>query len=411
VKAAKFDNWVSMMKFKNDWALNPDLPVVTPWTTVQPINTPIWVLERNPYSIWVDTEGNQLPYIDKVQFTLAENLEVINLRGIAGEFDWQARHMDAGKIPVFLENQSKGNYKLHLDPGDYGSDCSIRFNLSYDADPEIAKWMTNVDFRRALSLGIDRDQLNETFWLGVGTPGSLVPVESNKYNPGPEYRTLWHTLDVKKSNEMLDSLGLSKKDGDGFRLRTDNGQRLRLEMMTEGGQFLQYTQIGEMIRSQWRAIGIDINVQETERSLAERKSAANETQLFAWVADGSEHLFTFPSHVLPSDTTTAMGILYAKWYLSNGRDGKEPPGKLKEAYTLFKKAFAVPEAEQIDLGKQIWKIVTEEVFAIGTVGLSPAAMGIRVVSNKLGNVPDRQYNSPDGKTPGISRPVTFFFKS
>ena len=78
---------------------------------------------------------------------------------------------------------------------------------------------------------------------------------------------------------------------------------------------------------------------------------------------------------------------------------------------MFKKAFAVPEAEQIDLGKQIWKIVTEEVFSIGTVGLSPASMGVRIVSNKLGNVPDRQYNSPDGKTPGISRPATFFFKS
>ncbi|MGE3912841.1 MAG: ABC transporter substrate-binding protein, partial [Chloroflexota bacterium] len=184
VKAAGFDNWVNLMKFKNDWALNTELPVVTPWTTVQPINTPLWTLERNPYSIWVDPEGNQLPYLDKVQFALAENLEVLNLRAIAGEYDWQARHIDAGKIPVILENQEKGNYKLHLDPGDYGSDCSIRFNLSYEADPYIGGLFRNVEFRRALSLGVDRDQLNEAFWLGLGTPGSMVPVETNKYNPG-----------------------------------------------------------------------------------------------------------------------------------------------------------------------------------------------------------------------------------
>jgi peptide/nickel transport system substrate-binding protein len=411
VKAAGFDNWVNLMKFKNDWSLNPDLPVLTPWKTTQPINNTIWELERNPYSIWVDTEGNQLPYIDKVQLTLAENLEVLNLRAIAGEYDWQARHVDAGKIPVLIENQERGNYKLHLDPGDYGSDCSIRFNLSYEADPVIGDLFRNVDFRRALSLGIDRDQLNEAFWLGLGTPGSMVPVETNKYNPGPEYRTLWHTLDVKKANEMLDSIGLSKKDGEGFRVRTDNGERLRLEMQTEGGQFLQYTQIAEMIRNHWRAIGIDIFVQENERSLAERRNGANESQLFAWVADGSEHLFTFPTHVVPSNSTTGMGILYAKWYLSNGKEGKEPFPKLKETYSLFTQAYAVPEAEQVELGKQIWKIATEEVFAIGTVGLSPAAMGIRVVNNRLGNVPDRQYNSPDGKTPSISRPVTFFFKS
>jgi peptide/nickel transport system substrate-binding protein len=336
---------------------------------------------------------------------------VLNLRAIAGEYDWQARHVDAGKIPVIIENQERGSYKLHLDPGDYGSDCSIRFNLSYDADPLIGDLFRNVDFRRALSLGIDRDQLNEAFWLGLGTPGSMVPVETNKYNPGPEYRTLWHTFDQQKANEMLDAIGLTKKDGEGFRLRTDNGERLRLELQTEGGQFLQYTQIGEMIRNHWHGIGIDIFVQENERSLAERRNGANETQLFAWVADGSEHLFTFPTHVVPSNSTTGMGILYAKWYLSNGQEGEEPFPKLKQTYELFKKAYAVPEDEQVQIGKQIWKIVTEEVFAIGTVGLSPAAMGIRVVTNRMGNVPDRQYNSPDGKTPGISRPVTLFFKS
>jgi peptide/nickel transport system substrate-binding protein len=408
---AGFDNWVTLLKFKNDWALNPDLPAVTPWITRQPINTPIWTLERNPYSIWVDTEGNQLPYLDKVQMTLAENLEVLNLRAIAGEYDMQERHMDAGKIPVILENQQKGDYKLHLDPGDYGADCVIKYNLSYDADPEIGKWLGTTDFRRALSLGVDRDQLNEAFWLGLGTPGSLVPIESNKYNPGPEYRTLWHTYDPKKANEMLDSIGLTKKDGEGFRLRTDGTGRLRLEMQTRGAAHINYTRIGEMIRDQWRKIGIDLVVQENERSLADRRNAANETQLDAWVADGSEHMFTFPDQIFPVTSTTGGGVLYAKWYLSGGRDGKEPPPNIKELYTLFVKAYGLPEQERIEAGRQIWRIVTDEVVGFGVVGLSPAAQGIRVVKNNFGNIPERMYNSPDGKTPGISRPVTFYFKS
>ena len=88
VKEAKFDSWVRMFLAKNDWALNPDLPVLSPWKTVTPINTPTWTLERNPYSVFVDTAGNQLPYIDKVVLTLAENLEVLNLRAIAGEYDY-----------------------------------------------------------------------------------------------------------------------------------------------------------------------------------------------------------------------------------------------------------------------------------------------------------------------------------
>jgi peptide/nickel transport system substrate-binding protein len=116
-KDGKFDSWVRMFLFKNDWALNPELPVLSAWKTVTPINTPTWTLERNPYSVFVDTSGNQLPYIDKVVLTLAENLEVINLRAIAGEYDYASRHMDLGKLPVFLENQQRGNYKVYLDPG------------------------------------------------------------------------------------------------------------------------------------------------------------------------------------------------------------------------------------------------------------------------------------------------------
>ena len=75
------------------------------------------------------------------------------------------------------------------------------------------------------------------------------------------------------------------------------------------------------------------------------------------------------------------------------------------------KAFGVPEDERIQLGKEVWKIAADEVFTIGVIGMGAASMGVRVVKNNMGNVPARQYNSPDGKTPAISRPVTFFWKN
>ena len=413
VKDAKFDSWVRMFLAKNDWAMNPDLPVLSAWKTVTPINTPTWTLERNPYSVFVDTAGNQLPYIDRVVLTLAENLEVLNLRAVAGEYDYASRHVDLGKLPVFLENQQKGGYKVYLDPGDYGGDMIIKFNLNYDADPEIGKWFNTADFRRALALGIDRDQINETFWLGTGTPSSVVPADGNKYNPGPQYRKMWATLDVKKANEMLDKLGLSKKDGEGYRLRADGKGRLRIEIMTLGGQFIQYTQIAEMIREQWKKIGIDLTVQEVERSLALKRTAANEQQLGAWNNDGSEHLFTFPLHVFPFElaAVASSGPLYVKWFHSAGAQGKEPEPRMKELMEKWKKAFGVPEKERIQLGKEVWKIAAEEVYIIGVIGMGPASMGVRVVKNNMGNIPSRQYNSPDGKTPGISRPATFFYKN
>ena len=85
--------------------------------------------------------------------------------------------------------------------------------------------------------------------------------------------------------------------------------------------------------------------------------------------------------------------------------------RMKELMEKWKKAFGVPEKERIQLGKDIWKIAAEDVYIIGVIGMGPASMGVRVVKNNMGNIPSRQYNSPDGKTPGISRPATFFYKN
>ena len=407
-----YDNWVNLFKFKNSWHLNPDLPVVSPWKTVTPINKPTWVLERNPYSVFVDTAGNQLPYIDKVVLTVFENLEIHNLRAIAGEYDYQARHVDIQKIPVFLENQEKGGYKLSLDPGDYGGDLIIKFNLTYNEDAEIRKWFHQSDFRRALSLAIDRDQINETFWLGVGTPRSVIPAATNLYYPGPEYDRRWATFDLDKANQMLDAIGLGKKDTNGLRLRTDGSNKpLTLEVITWSGQFVQYTQIMEAIGEMWNKIGVKLIVKEVERGLGIKLFQGNQNQMWAWNNDGSEHMFTFPVHVFPFDQGAADGSLYGLWFQTNGQDGEEPLPFIKEIMAKWRKAFGVPRDERIKLGKEIWATSADEVNIIGVIGLGPAAMGVRVAKTDLGNIPSRQYNSPDARTPSISRPATFFWKS
>ncbi len=407
-----FDNWVSLIKMKYSWALNPDLPVMTPWVTVSPINTPTWVLERNPYFWAVDTEGNQLPYIDKITMTLAENAEVANLRAIAGEYDIQERHMHLAKLPVFLENAQKGDYTVHLDPAFNGSDVAIHMGNAYKADPEISKLIKNKDFRHALALGIDRDQLNEAFWLGVGVPGSVAPSPDTLYSPGPEWNKKWAIYDVKQANELLDKIGLTKKDNEGFRMRLDGKGRLRLEMITVGGQFVPYTQIAEMIKQQWKKIGIDVDVKELERNLAFTRDLNNENQMMTWANDGSEMLFLFPRHALPVDPAEChMGAAYAKWYASNGKAGEKPedPEMLK-AFDLFRISFGMKEEDQIKNAKEIWKIIVEQTWSIGTVGQSPAFMGVRIVKNNMGNVPERQVNAQHARTPHNSMPITFFFK-
>jgi peptide/nickel transport system substrate-binding protein len=343
--------------------------------------------------------------------SLAEDTEVLNLRAIAGEYDMQERHIDLGKLPVILENQEKSGYTLHLDLAFNGSDTTLQINQTYDADPEIGKWLRTADFRRALSLGIDRDQLNETFWLGVGIPGSTVPADSSPYNPGEEWRTKWSTHDPDQANQLLDSLGLDKKDSEGFRLRNDNGERLRIEIQAVKA-FLPWPQQCEMIAQQWRNIGIQADVKELERGLAMGRTRNNEHQIMVWTNGGTELLYLFPRHAIPVDPTEAfMGPLYANWYATNGSQGVKPddPEMLK-IFELFGSASGQQVEERYKTAQEIWKILVDQQYGIGTVGQSPALMGVRIVSNKLGNIPSRVCIAQHCRTPGGSHPETWYFK-
>ena len=407
-----FDNWVSLLKNRYSWALNNEVPVMTPWKTVSPINTPTWSMERNPYFWAVDTAGNQLPYIDRITLTLAENTEVATLRAIAGEFDIQERHMGLNKLPVFLENAKKGNYTVRLDPGLNGADVALHMGNSYEGDAEIAKLLRNKDFRHALSLGIDRDQLNEAFWLGVGASGSVAPAPDTIYSPGPEWNKKWAVYDPKQANELLDKLGLSKKDSDGYRLRADGKGRLRLEMITVGGSFVPFTAVGEMIKQQWKKIGVDVDIKEMERNLAFTRDNNNENQIITWANDGSEVLFLFPRHALPVDAAEShMGMAFARWYASGGTSGKKPDDpEMIKAFDLFRASYGMKDEERTKAAKEIWKIIVEQEWSIGTVGQSPAFMGVRIVKNNMGNIPDRQINAQHVRTPHSSWPETFYFK-
>jgi peptide/nickel transport system substrate-binding protein len=406
----KFDSWVSMFKNRNDACRNPDLPVVTPWKTISPINTPTWILERNPYSVWVDSAGNQLPYIDRIRMTLGENLELINLRAIAGEYDSQARHIDISKLPVLLENQKKGGYRVYLDPSTQGADVGLFCNQSFDKDPEIAKWLGTREFRIALSHGIDRQQVNETFVLGLGQTGSAAPGERTLYFPGSEYKTLHCAHDVKKANQMLDKLGLTKKDSEGYRLRADGGGRLRLSLTTYLG-FLPFTQVAEMVVQQWKQIGIRGEVQEMERGLATARLRANEHQIYFETQWGADNMFGHTPFFFPIDGGTPVGPQYGIWYASAGTQGKEPPPRMRELMEKYRKAFGVPDAERTRLAKEVWKIALDEMWVIPVVSNSPASQGVRVIKNNMGNIPERLWNSAVSDNPHIAHTETWYFKS
>jgi ABC-type transport system substrate-binding protein len=264
--------------------------------------------------------------------------------------------------------------------------------------------------RIALSHAIDRAQINETFVLGLGQTGSGAPGERTLYFPGPEYKTLHATLDVKKANETLDKLGLTKKDAEGYRLRLDGGGRLRLALTTYVG-FLPFSQIAEMVVEHWKKIGIRGEVQEMERGAATARMQSNEHQIYFETQWGADNIYGHTPWIFPAEIGIPLGPLYGVWYSSAGAKGKTPPARMRELMDKYRKSLSVKDTERVNMAKDVWKIALDELWMIPVVSNSPASQGVRVIKTNMGNIPERLWNSAVSDNPHIAHTETWYFKS
>lgn len=411
---AGFKGWAAYFRNRTAWHQNPELPTVTPWVVTRAISNPPWEFGPNPYSIWVDDEGNQLPYIGKITMGNVENTEVLALRAAAGEYDAQDRHLGVTNLPVLIENEKRGGYKIHRAP--YTEvDCGIRLNLAYVDDPELGELIRTVEFRRALSLGIDRDQVNEAFFLGTGTPTATTATEGSLYDPGREWRTKWASHDPKQANALLDKIGLTTKDSAGYRMRKDGADRIRLDYQAFPG-FADFIGIGEMVKRQWQAIGIDLNVASVESNLLTQRATANQLML-SGQAVGTDDPFLKADTFLPTVTNNypgMIGIPYAKWFASKGKQGTEPPASLKllkDAMALYEEGLSEPDdAKRIGIGKQLYRMHADQVWSIGIAGFGLAVNGVYLTSNRLRNVPARVVNSLQMKSMNNTYPITYYYQ-
>ena len=387
----EFETWTALYSEKNNPRQNPDSPVLTAWIPRTTDTADQVIFERNPYYFQVDTAGNQLPYIDKIVWNRVEDAEVQLLRALAGVYDFM--RVDISRVPVLLENRQKGDYEVVYWGGKAGSEASLYVNQTYDADPEVAKWLQNKDFRVALATGFDRNELNELFWAGLGQPGSIAPIAGAFYD-GREVIKKHTKFDPRSANAMLDALGLDTRDADGFRLRTDNEERLVLAITTPNASIIgiHFGDVGENIAEQWaRSIGIKAEVNQLPMSEFWPAGRANEVQIHIWGSGGTPYP-TLGSHtVVPFEPHLSWGTEWAWNYNTGGESGTKPPegSDAEIIQELFRSSKGASEEDGIAALKQAISIVAEEAYVIGTISGSPALDGgVVIVSNRLGNVSD-----------------------
>ncbi|HYQ62025.1 ABC transporter substrate-binding protein [Actinophytocola sp.] len=411
---AGFKGWAAHFRSLASWHQNPKLPTVTPWVLTRPINNPPWEFGPNPYSIWVDDKGNQLPYIGRITMGNVENTEVLALRAAAGEYDVQDRHLVVTNLPVLIKNEKRGSYKIHRAPNTE-VDCGIRLNLAYDTDHELGELIRTVEFRRALSLGIDRGQINEAFFLGTCTPTATMAARGSIYDPGPEWHTKWATHDPAKANKLLDRIGLTTKDSAGYRMRKDGAGRIILDYQAFPS-IADFIGIGEMVKRQWQRIGIDVNVASAEANLLTQRATANQLML-SGQSVGTDDPFLKADTFLPTVTNNypgMIGIPYAKWFASGGKQGTEPPDSLKllkDAMALYAKGLSEPDDdERVRMGKKLYMMHADQVWSIGIAGFGLAVNGVYLTNNRLRNVPARVVNSLQMKSMNNTYPITFYYE-
>jgi peptide/nickel transport system substrate-binding protein len=383
---------------------NPERPVMTPWRISQwSAGATEMVATRNPYYWKVDPVGNQLPYIDELHYALVEDAEAANLMALAGEIDMQDRHMDFAKYPVFQENAAAGDYHTTLWSNASASAITFFPNQSYP-DLKYRELMQNLNFRKALSLGIDRSLINDIAFLGQAVPRTETVVPDSPYFQ-PEIEKLYAEYDPEQAAALLDEIGLPV-GADGFRTFADGSPlELIVETSNTSGSLLDAV---ELVAENWNAIGLKTAVQPKNRDVYWPRAGANEVMIAVWGTDRGLVPMVDPIYQFPFDERSWMGPAFGTWYKTAGAQGEEPTPEFKEIMALYDEyKVTVDPARQVEIGKELVKRSTENLYTIGTVGLNP---GIVVIKNNFKNVIEDKFTSDwIIMAPGTQDPSHYYF--
>ena len=383
----EFDNWGQMWLDKHNMHRNPDAPCLGAWCVSVPNTGVTWEMERNPYFFAVDPVGNQLPYINSIKMVLTETAEVLNLKAMAGEVDYQQRHIMLDKLPVLKENEEKGNYKVFLNPSLSGA--GVIFNQTWggaidddEGDAEIEKWIRTKEFRQALSMGLKRSDF-DTVFLGLGEFRHPTPSEDHPFYLGPGWDKKYVEFDPETANKVLDDLGLDKKDSDGFRLRIDGKGPLTLEVSFVTAYFQNFEAMSELVESHWEQnLGIKVTLAPKDVSVYGEHRRSNKNQVFV---GGVTAAGTQP--FVPSSMTSDLSPLVADWYGTDGAEGIEPTDNLARLSEIYTATFPLRMIDRKALYQEGFKIQIEEMYATTFKSGYPGFMGVLVKKNNFMNHP------------------------
>jgi peptide/nickel transport system substrate-binding protein len=372
----EFDRFNQM----RNWTLNPELPTIGAWQLVSYEDGVVARAERNPYYWKVDTEGNQLPYLDKVDFSIVANPELLNLKIVNGEVDLEYRHLGIANYTLLKENESRANYRTLEWSVIAGAENFMWLNLD-TPNSQLRELMRQRDFRVALSIGLNRAEFSRLLHLGFGEPWSIGMHPASPYYD-EETGRLNTEYDPERAQRVFSDLGLKDLDGDGV-LEYPDGADVTIVIDVPDRQNM--LPAAELTAEQWKDLGL--NAVLNSANLAERRNNGEYDVYLVYLGEGMTSTID-NRRWTPIPRVNLSYPQVSKWHLTDGEEGDVPTAwqrRLAELWDLS--SVEADQAKRREYIMEIVRINAEQVTKIGTVHLIPKPV---IVSNRLGNVPEQR---------------------
>jgi len=400
-KKEGFDNWWSALHYHFWWSPVTDInkPTLQPWV-FKKFTTTTKVFERNPYYWKVDTAGNQLPYVDRIICNIVDP-EVYQVKILQGEADIAWMQTSLENYPLYEENKDKGGYRVVRLPGFHGAEVAFGINQN-EPNPALRKIYQDVRFRQALSLAINREEINETVYFGLAVPRQATVLPTVNYYK-KEWGEAYAQYDPDEANRLLDEIGLTERDKDGFRIGPDGKTMLLLVEFGESVGSKSSLAVLELVKEYWENIGLKVMLKSEGSALfSQRKNSSDHGIIVAplyFCTEVFEYTEPYWTTVRMCDVSWCYDWsvwLNAEYDIRTEKKtledfggklpGEEPPQEIKELreWEIQARKYKLGSKEYNELVQKIHDWHAKNLVVIGTVGMAPHPL---IVNKNLGNVP------------------------